>query len=143
MARMMGSALGPVLGFSNWALSPLHPTPAPPTLPVKGMHFCMSSSTSSPLSCCSIPSRFDPCLGCAILVSHHGHCKELRVVHADAVKPIPATPETQLDDILHRLDGNKQAWVDLPDGEKAKLLRRCIKSTIAVRLRPDRRCLHA
>lgn len=53
---------------------------------------------------------------------------------ADAVKPIPPSPGAQLEETLQRLDGKKQAWVDLPDAAKAQLLRRCIKCIAAVRI---------
>lgn len=33
---------------------------------------------------------------------------------------------------MQQLDAKKQAWVDLQDAEKAKLLRRCIACTVAV-----------
>ncbi len=50
MARVLGTALGPVLGFGNWALSPLHPAPRPPVLPVKGQ-LSLTSPLHSHLIC--------------------------------------------------------------------------------------------
>jgi hypothetical protein len=54
-------------------------------------------------------------------------------IGADAVKPIPPTSGAELEEALQQLDAKKQAWVDLQDAEKAKLLRRCIACTVAVR----------
>jgi hydrogenase maturation factor len=48
------------------------------------------------------------------------------------VKPIPPTSGAELEEALQQLDAKKQAWVDLQDAEKAKLLRRCIACTVAV-----------
>lgn len=49
------------------------------------------------------------------------------------MKPIPPTSGAELEEALQQLDAKKQAWVDLQDTEKAKLLRRCIACTVAVR----------
>jgi hypothetical protein len=52
---------------------------------------------------------------------------------ADAVTPIAPTSGAELEEAVQQLDAKKLAWVDLQDADKAKLLRRCIASTVAVR----------
>lgn len=54
---------------------------------------------------------------------------------ADAVKPMPPTPEPQLLEALRQLNAKKDAWVAMSDGDKARLLRYCLKTTQEVRRR--------
>jgi len=54
------------------------------------------------------------------------------VVLPEGFEPMPATSEDSLNKIVTALDAKSQTWVDMPPRERAKLLRRCIDTTLAV-----------